>query len=246
MNLLIKDIKEEERPRERLLKYGSESVSNIELLSIILKTGIKGESVNNLAIKILNKYENISDLRNINKEQLLSIKGIKNAKAAEFLAAIELGRRIFLVNDKKTNEKYTTAQAVYEGNRYLFEGKQQEYFYCLYLDSKKELIERKLLFMGTLNKSLVHPREIFKEAYLLSASSIICMHNHPSGDITPSADDIFLTNSLIEIGKLQQIPVVDHIIFGKEEYYSFYENNRYIRQWEKKKFIKNIFYVIPF
>lgn len=100
--------------------------------------------------------------------------------------------------------------------------------------------------MGTLNKSLVHPREIFKEAYLLSASSIICMHNHPSGDITPSADDIFLTNSLIEIGKLQQIPVVDHIIFGKEEYYSFYENNRYIRQWEKKKFIKNIFYVIPF
>jgi len=238
MSLLIKDIKAEERPRERLLKYGAEAMSNIELLSIILKTGTKGESVNTLAIKILNKFENISDLKNLNKEQLLSMKGIKGAKAAEFLAAIELGRRIFLINNKQSIEKYTTASTVYEGNKYLFQDKKQEYFYCLYLNSKKELIERKLLFMGTLNKSLVHPREIFKEAYLLSASSIICMHNHPSGDIMPSADDIFLTNSLIEIGKLQQIPVVDHIIFGDNEYYSFYENNRYIRQWVKQT--KNI------
>lgn len=230
MSLLIKDIKFDERPRERLLKYGVDAVSNIELISILLKTGTKGESVNSLAIKLLNKFENIGDLKHINKEQLLSIKGVKEAKAAEFLAAIELGRRVFLVNDKRVNEKYTTASSVYDGNKHLFVDKKQEYFYCLYLNSKKELIERKLLFMGTLNKSLVHPREIFKEAYLLSASSIICMHNHPSGDIMPSADDIFLTNSLIEIGKLQQIPVVDHIIFGNDEYYSFYENDRYIRQ----------------
>ena len=97
--------------------------------------------------------------------------------------------------------------------------------YCLYLNEKKELIEWKLLFMGTVNKSLVHPREIFKEAYLLSASSIICMHNHPSGNPNPSTDDIVLTSSLLEIGKIQKIPIVDHIIFGSNSYYSFYENN---------------------
>ena len=97
----------------------------------------------------------------------------------------------------------------------------QEHFYCLYLNTKKELIERKLLFIGTLNRSLVHPREIFKEAYRLSASSIICMHNHPSGDVYPSKEDIMLTDSLIKIGTLNGIPVLDHIIVSNDNYYSF-------------------------
>ncbi len=101
--------------------------------------------------------------------------------------------------------------------------KSQEYFYALYLDSKKNLIDKKLLFIGTLNKSIVHPREIFKYAYLLSASSIICVHNHPSGDTIPSIDDINLTKNLVKIGKIQGINVVDHIIIG-DNYYSFFEN----------------------
>lgn len=223
--LMIKEIPKEERPRERFLKYGAESLSNIELISIILKTGVKGENVKELASKILNKVNSIEDLKNINKELLISIKGIKEAKAVDILAMIELGKRIFVEKEIKSRQICNNAKIIYDNNRYLFLDKKQEYFYCLYLNTKKELIERKLLFMGTLNQSFVHPREIFKEAHLLSASSIICMHNHPSSDTTPSNDDIILTKSLIEIGRLQQIPIVDHIIFGDTNYYSFYENN---------------------
>ena len=102
--------------------------------------------------------------------------------------------------------------------------KKQEYFYALYFNNKQELIEAKKLFIGTINRSVVHPREVFKEAYLLSASSIVCMHNHPSGDTSPSREDITFTQSLYEIGNIQGIPVVDHIIVSDDSYYSFYEN----------------------
>lgn len=224
MSFLIKDLPKDERPRERLIKYGMESLSNVELLSIILKTGVKGENVTTLASKVLKKVKGIENLKNINKESLLKIKGIGEAKTSELLAAIELGKRMYIIKNNNKKMIYNNSKIIYEDNKYLFLEKQQEYFYCLYLNSKKELIERKLLFMGTLNKSIVHPREIFKEAYLLSASSIVCMHNHPSGDITPSEDDIILTEALMEIGRLQQIPVVDHIIFGNNNYYSFYEH----------------------
>ena len=104
-----------------------------------------------------------------------------------------------------------------------FDNNKQEYFYALYLDNKKNLIDKKLLFIGTLNKSIVHPREIFKYAYLLSASSIICVHNHPSGDTEPSNEDIAITNALCEIGKMQDIKIIDHIIIGTD-YFSFFEN----------------------
>ncbi len=229
MTVLIKDVPKEERPREKLIKYGKENLSNIDLLSIILKTGTKGESVTEISTKLLNVALNFENLKDINIEVLKSIKGIGTAKAVELLASIELGRRLYLM--KKTNKKevFNNSKIIYDTNKYLFDSKNQEYFYCLYLNSKKELIERKLLFMGTLNKSVVHPREIFKEAYMLSASGIICMHNHPSGDVTPSPEDIYLTKSLMEIGKLQQIPILDHIIFGNDTYYSFFDNNSFMR-----------------
>lgn len=224
MSLKIKDLPECERPREKLIKYGSSNISNVDLLSILLKTGIKGENVTLLASNILKNCDDISDLKDFNKEMLININGIGDAKAIELLAAIELGKRIFINKNDKKGKKYNNSKIIYEDNKYLFFNKKQEYFYCLYLNTKKELIERKLLFMGTLNQSCVHPREIFKEAYRLSASSIICMHNHPSGDVNPSNDDIIFTKSIKEIGRLQQIPVVDHIIFGDDCYYSFYED----------------------
>lgn len=226
MNLMIKDIPKEERPRERLIKYGKENLSNSELLSIVLKTGTRGENVNNLATRIIKEAGSLTNLKDITKERLLKIKGIGPTKAIEILATIELGKRIYMISEnKKATVILNNSLIIYENNKHLFLDKKQECFYCLYLNSKKEMIERKLLFMGTINKSFVHPREIFKEAYLLSASAIVCMHNHPSGDVTPSTDDIILTKSLIEIGKLQQIPIVDHIIFGQDKYYSFYEND---------------------
>ncbi len=229
MGILIKDVPLDERPRERLIRDGKESLSNTELLSIILKNGTRGKSVTELSTNLLNVVEKFENLKDVNLEVLRSVKGIGSAKAVEILATIELGRRLYLMKEKSSSKVFNNSKVIYESNKYLFDSKNQEYFYCLYLNSKKELIERKLLFMGTLNKSIVHPREIFKEAYMLSASSIVCMHNHPSGDVLPSPEDIYLTKSLMEIGKLQQIPILDHIIFGNDTYYSFFDNDSFMR-----------------
>lgn len=221
----IKDMQKNERPRERLIRYGSESLSNTELLSIIIKNGRIGESATTLASEILNKCKNISNLKYITKKELLNIKGIGEAKASEILSTIELGRRIFIEKEINSKVILNSSKKIYEYNRHLFLNKKQEYFYCIYLNTNNEMIERRLLFMGTLNKSTVHPREIFKGAYLTSASSIVCMHNHPSGNVTPSLDDKRITEALTEIGRLQQIPILDHIIFSDNKYYSFYENS---------------------
>lgn len=223
MSYMIKDIKKEERPRERLIKYGVKSLSNEELISIILKTGTKNRSVRVLALDILNLVDSIEDLKDMSIHRLLTIKGIGLVKAVEIISTIELGRRIYL-EKKEVKNKFTNPYDIYSTNKYLFSNKKQECFYCLYLNNKNELIERKLLFMGTVNKSVVHPREVFKYAYLSSASSIVCMHNHPSGDITPSKDDIMFTKALVEVGNVQGIPILDHIIVGDENYYSFSDN----------------------
>lgn len=222
----IKELPKSERPREKLIKYGKENLTNSELLALILKTGTKEENVIELGMKILKQIKNIQNIKDLNYESLQKIKGIGPAKAIELLSVIELSKRIYYQEENNKKIKYTTPEIIYKYNKYLFDNLKQEHFYCLYLNSQKQLIERKLLFMGTLNKSVVHPREIFKEAYNLSASSIVCMHNHPSGDPTPSSDDQMLTNSLMKIGHINQIPIIDHIIFTDDSFYSFYENNR--------------------
>lgn len=236
----IKSLPIGERPRERLIKYGKDNLSNLELLTIILKSGTKERSVNEMALDILSTLDKISDLRNITITKLLEIKGIGMAKALELISIIELGKRIFLENDTKNKKILNNPELIFEDSKYLFYNKKQEYFYCLYFNNKKELIERKLLFMGTINRSLVHPREIFKEAYLLSASYIVCMHNHPSGDVRPSHEDIRLTKALVEIGTLQSIPIVDHIIISDNNYYSFHQNNL-MGGIEWKKILESIF-----
>ncbi len=219
----IKDFPLEERPREKVKQYGINNVTNKELLSIILKTGTKSINVEDLALSILRKYK-LHELKDVTITELTKIKGIGEVKAIELLAAIELGKRINYKTEEK-KKKLNNPEVIFQEMRYLFIDKKQELFYCLYLNEKQELIERKLLFMGTVNKSITHPREVFKEAYRLSASSIICMHNHPSNDLRPSKSDIEFTTSLVEIGKLQGIPVVDHIIVGDSSFYSFYEHN---------------------
>lgn len=222
----IKDLPVLERPRERLINYGKEYVSNEELIAILLKTGTKNKSVKDLASEVLQRINSINNLENININTFDNICGLGKVKTIELMAAIELGKRIFLKNENIDKVFYDNPDTIYKDNLYLFKGKKQEYFYAIYLDSKNNLIERKLLFMGTINRSIVHPREIFKEAYLSSASKIICMHNHPSGDITPSMEDIRLTKALIEIGKLQGITLTDHLIIGDDKFYSFYNERR--------------------
>ena len=224
MNVKIKDIPELERPRERLMNIGVDNLSNSELLAILLKTGTKDMSVKELSNYILKEIDNFLDLRNITLEKLKSIKGIGDAKACELLAAIELGKRLNAKYDNLKKIKILNANNIFEYYRNIFIDKKQEYFYAIYLDTKNNIIKDKLLFIGTINQSLVHPREIFKEAYLLSASSIILIHNHPTGNVSPSKNDINLTKNIINVGNLLGIKVLDHIIIGDNNYYSFIEN----------------------
>ena len=217
----IKDIPKSERPVERLLMYGADSLSNEELLSILIKTGNKDDSAKDLALKVLSLVSgNISD---INYQKLSKVKGIGDIKSAVILAALELGKRS---NSLKSlnSVKITEASIVFNYYRNVFINKKQEYFYSIYLDSNKVVISEKLLFIGTLDHSLVHPREVFKEAISVSASSIICIHNHPSGNVIPSRNDIEITKRLIEIGDMLGIRVIDHVIIGSDKYYSFLEN----------------------
>lgn len=224
-DVLIKQLPESERPRERLVKYGAKSLSTEDLIAIILKTGTKDFSSKYLATQILKMVKNVSDLKSISLSNLIKINGIGVVKAIEFVAALELGRRVYDDVPLENNLKFNSAEKIYRYFRSELLGLNQEHFFCLYLDQNKRLIDKKLLFKGTLNKSLIHPREIFKWAYLSSAAYIICVHNHPSGNVIPSSEDINVTDALVKIGKLQGIYVIDHVIISRDNYYSFYENN---------------------
>lgn len=221
----IKELPVEERPVERLINNGVENLSNEELISILLKSGSKNENVKELSLKILKEVDNIRDLKNFSIERITKIKGIGKSKACTLLAAIELGCRINKKIDSLNDIRITNSEIVFNYFKDVVGDKKQEYFYAIYLDNKKKVIKTKMLFLGTLNYSMVHPREIFKEAYMVSATSIICIHNHPSGDLTPSKKDIELTKNLINIGKILGISVDDHLIITKDNYYSFFENN---------------------
>ena len=221
MSYKIKEIPKNERPRERLKQIGKENLSDRELLAIILKTGTKDKNVTDLAIDILNKYS-LSDLKNISLNNLINIKGIGEVKAIEILATIELGKRIYI---RKNNmlKKLQNAQEIFYSTKHLFIDKYQENFYALYFNNKSVFLGEKCLFIGTINESTVHPREIFKEAYRLNAVYIVCIHNHPTNDTTPSEADITFTEQLTKIGIIHGIKIVDHIIVGNDNYYSFYE-----------------------
>ncbi len=222
---IFKEIPNEEKPRERLLLYGSNYLSNEELLMIILKTGTKNLSVKELANNILINIKNIRELKNITYNKLIKIKGLGKVKSIELLAIIELSKRISKITNELDLINCTNPQNIINYFNNIFKDKKQEEFYCLYLDNKKKYIDKKQLFKGSINTTITHPREIFKEAYLLSASFIICIHNHPSGDPTPSQNDIVITKNLKKIGELHAIYLIDHIIIGNNKYYSFYEDN---------------------
>ena len=225
MNLKIKEIPQDERPRERLLCYGVGQLSNEELLAILLKTGTKDMSAKVLGAYILIELGNISALQHTSYQTLAQMKGIGSAKACTILAAIELGKRV-LQKKSILFQKFTDAYQVASYYQDKIGMLKQEYFICIYLDVSRELIHEKILCIGTLSRSLVDPREVFKEAYQVSACSIICIHNDPSGEVLPSKEDILFTSQLVKVGKMLGIEIVDHIIIGEDKYYSFFENNR--------------------
>ena len=226
MAVKIKDMLPDDRPRERLIKYGAKSLSDSELLAIIIGSGNNKYSAKDLANIILKSIDGLSNLSKIKYEDLIKYSGIKKNKAALILALIEIHMRINTKIRYIEGIKINNTSLVFDYYKDRLSNLNQERFYCLYLDNNKKVIKDKLLFQGTLNYSLVHPREVFKEAYLTSASAIICVHNHPSGNINPSKDDIEITNNLETIGNLHGIKILDHIIIGKDKYYSFLENNQ--------------------
>ncbi len=224
MVLKIKELPKEERPYEKLATFGVESLSNEELIAILLKNGYHNISSKDLASILLKSSNGLIGLSKMNYESLCSIKGIGMSKASIILVSFELAKRVEVAKVNIKSQVLKSSKMVFDYYVQKIGDKKQEYFYVVYLDNAKKIIDDKLLFIGTINYSIVHPREVFKEAYLLSASGIICIHNHPSGDVTPSKEDINLTKKLKEISIIHGIKLIDHIIIGNNQYYSFLEN----------------------
>ena len=219
----VKDMALEERPREKMLLSGAKNLSNAELLAILLRTGTKKKNAIELANDILNKdSQGIRYLQDISIEELLKIEGIGLSKATQIKAALELGLRISSSrpNRYKVKNPWDIYKYYMEGLRY----KQNEVFKVVLLNTKNEIITDIDVSIGTLNSSLVHPREVFKEAIRRSSNKIILMHNHPSGSVEPSNEDKNITYRLIKCGELIGIEVIDHIIIGDGLYFSFKEN----------------------
>lgn len=220
MGYMIRELPSSELPRERLMKYGVKSLSNEELLSILLRTGTKNKSVKELSLDILKKYK-IEDLNNLSYNTLASIKGVGKVKAVTILAALELGNRTKNYKDIKhitsSNDAYLYAKSELEDSL-------QEKFMAIYLDTRNNIITSSILFIGTVNQSFVYPRDVFREAVKNNANSIILLHNHPVGSMFPSNKDLEITNVLIDLGNMMGIKILDHIIICKDKYYSFKEN----------------------
>ncbi len=221
----LKSLPLEEKPRERFVKYGRDNVSNNELIEIILRSGNRNFGIKDISYNILSSIESVGDFRDMEIGFLEKIDGMSRVKAIELLAAIELGRRVYFDDRYEKMVKFINANSIVSFFYNEFKYIKQEIFYVVYLDNQKNYLDKKLLFKGTVNFSLVHPREVFKMAYLLSASYIVCIHNHPSGDATPSDNDIELTKKIRDIGNLHGIALMDHIIIGDNNYYSFFEDN---------------------
>jgi DNA repair protein RadC len=206
-----------DKPRERLFRYGLSALKNYELIAVLLGSGIQGKDVIKLSREIEKFFD--SNFENIDLQKLLNIHGLGKAKASQIISAIELSKRYLL---DIQSYKIDCALDVYEELK-PYKNKKQEYFLTLYLDGANNLLETKIITIGTLNQSLVHPREVFSYAIEKRCASIIVAHNHPSGVLKPSSEDIQVTNRLKESGKILGIELLDHLIFTNEGFISLQE-----------------------
>lgn len=215
----IKELAYEDRPREKLKKFGVASLTDKEILAILLGTGNRELNVIELADRVLKDLGGVTNLRYTTFNELIKHKGIGEAKAISILASLEFAKRIFTEN---INSELTCERPDIVANylRYKVQELKQEIFIVLDLDTKGKILEEREVFKGSLSSSLVHPREVFKNSIRNSAASVICAHNHPSGDATPSLEDILTTDKLIKVGALIGIDVLDHIIIAKQGYCS--------------------------
>ena len=222
-SLRIKDMPQNERPKEKLLTYGAESLSNSELLAIILRTGTKRENVLQVSSRLLSQLEGLDGVLNASFKDITSIEGIKEAKASQILALAELFSRFRTLKAMKKDVKINSPKDLAD----LLVGEMndltQEVLKVVLLSTKNMIIATKDVFKGSLNTSIVHPREIFKQAIDKNSASIIICHNHPSGDPTPSKEDINITLRIKECGNIIGIKLVDHIIIGNNKFVSLKE-----------------------
>ena len=221
----IKEWPEDERPRERLLKVGADGLSTAELIAIIIKTGGRDKSALELAREVLMHFSSLKEVEAAAVAEFTNIKGIGSAKIAQIKAAFELGRRL-LKSDQDTgltSPMFRNSREVYEYFRPGFYGLKKERFLCALLDTKNRVFKESIVSEGTLTSSLVHPREVFRDAIKEAAASVLFVHNHPSGDPTPSRDDIDITKRLVETGKVIGINVIDHIVIADGTYLSLME-----------------------
>ena len=224
MKKTIKDLDQDDRPREKLIKYGADLLTDEELLAIIIATGNKEKNVIELSKEILDTFS-YEDLADIEVAVLTHINGIKNAKACSIVASLRLGKRIAQKVMEKEIIKIEKSEDIYNYLKNELANKKNEYFYAILLDTKNVIISKEVISKGTLDASLVHPREAFKAAIKKSAKSIIFVHNHPSGDVNPSKHDFLTTRNLVDAGNILDIKVLDHIIIGDNDYYSFKKEN---------------------
>lgn len=224
MRKMIKDFDLSDRPREKLIKEGSDSLSDEELLAIILSTGTKEKNAIELAREILANFS-YQELYDIEVNELTKINGIKAAKASKIVASLKFGKRIAKRVNQRSITKIEKSEDIYNFLKEDLADKKNEFFYAILLDTKNVIISKELVSKGTLDVSLVHPREAFRPAIKKSAKSIIFVHNHPSGNPKPSAEDYNITRRLVDAGNLLDINVLDHIIIGENDYYSFKKEN---------------------
>ena len=224
MKQTIKDMKLTDRPREKLIKLGHSSLSERELLAIIISTGTDEKNAIELADEILATFSE-ETLLEIEVEELTKIKGIKEAKASKIVASLQLGKRIKekILNKKKY--QINSNEEAYEFIKDTISLKDREYFYTILLNNKNEVISKELISIGDLSSSIVNPREVFKPAIKKSAKSMILAHNHPSGNPSPSKADLLITHRLIDAGEILDITVLDHLIIGHGTYVSLKKDN---------------------
>lgn len=221
-SIKIMDLPSNERPQEKLLRYGADALTNAELLAVILRTGTKDENIVNLCTRIIKEAGGLNGILNFNIDDFMKLKGIKEAKASQLLAIAEVSKRFksFRAGDEyKITQPKDAADLVMESMRFL----KQEILRVILLNTKNIVIMEKDISKGSINTSIVHPREVFSEAIKKSCASIIICHNHPSGDPSPSNEDINITHRLKECGKILGIDLLDHIIIGDGRYISMKE-----------------------
>lgn len=222
-NIKISDIPKNERPMEKLLKYGADDLANAELLAVLLRSGTKGENIISLSTRLLSDVGGLDGLLHINLEEIKKIKGIKEVKACQIIAMMELFRRFRTLRSQNDDFKISSPKDISMLLINEMNNLNQEVLKLILLNTKNTVIGVKDVFKGSLNSSIVHPREIFREAVQRGSASIIICHNHPSGDPTPSKEDINVTLRIKQCGDLMGIKLLDHIIIGNNNYISLKE-----------------------